>query len=110
MSAFHILVDCLPWLGFVGFGVYFLLTAAVPSWREKDWKRWAFYGYHYFNQIPPLNPNSWLLQPGFAKLRKPMARGDFDEKSAILLYWVFAALFLLIGIGGLVLIVYRSIP
>jgi hypothetical protein len=109
MSAFHILIECLPWLGFVGFGIYFLLTAGVPAWREKNWEHRAFSGHRYFNQNSPLNPNAWLLQPGFAKPRKPMAHGDFDEKSAVLLYWALAALFLLLGIGGLVLIVYRSI-
>jgi len=105
MTAFYVMVECLPWLALVGLGLYFLLTALVPSWRDKNWKHWAFYGYGNFNQ----NPNSWLVQLGFAKPPKPVAQGDFDEKSAVLLYWVLAALFLLMGTGGLVLIVYRSI-
>jgi len=91
MSTFHVFIECLPWLGFVGFGLYFLLT-------DK-----------YVNRNASFNPNSWLVQLGFAKPPKPVAQGDFDEKSAVLLYWVLAALFLLMGTGGLVLIVYRSI-
>jgi hypothetical protein len=109
MSAYHILIDCLPWLGFLGFGLCFLLTALFPSCREKNWEHWAFNGYRHFNQSPPSNPNLWPFQLGFALPRKPITQRDFDEKSAVLLYWALAALFLLIGIGGLVLIVYRSI-
>jgi hypothetical protein len=109
MSTFHIFIECLLWLGFVGLGLYFLLTALVPAWREKGWNHWAFSGYRYFNQNPPLDQNSWLVELGFAKPPKPIAEGDFDEGSAVLLYWTLAALFLLIGIGGLVLVVYRSI-
>lgn len=109
MKTFQVLLECLPWLAIVGFGFYFLLTALFPSSHEKEGKHWAFSGYRFFNQNPPLNPNSWLAQLGFAGPPKPFAQGDFDEKSAVLLYWVLAALFLLMGIGGLVLIVYRSI-
>ena len=101
------MIDCLPWLALIGFGLNFLLTALVPSWRENGWNRSAFYGWNYFNH-PPLGPNPWL-QLGFAKRPKPIDQRDFDEKSALLLYWVLAALFLVIGIGGLVLIVHRNI-
>ena len=41
--------------------------------------------------------------------RRPTAGSGFDEKSAIFVYYVFAATFLLLGIGGLALIVYRTI-
>jgi hypothetical protein len=107
VSTFDVLVKCLPCLAFVGLGLYFLLTALVPSGREKDWRHWKFYGLGESNR--PTNPNSWLVQLGFVKLRKPVAEGDFDEKSAVLLYYVFAALFLFIGIGGLILITYLSV-
>jgi len=91
MSTFHVFIECLPWLGFVGFGLYFLLT-------DK-----------YVNRNASFNPNSWLRQLGFAKPRKLIAEGDFDEKSALLLYYALATFFLFIGIGGLILILYRSI-
>jgi hypothetical protein len=108
MSTFRVLIECLPFLAFVGFGIYFLLTALVPSWREQNWKHWASYN-EYVDPNSSLNPSSWLRQLGFAKPRKPIAEGECDEKSALLLYYVLAALFLFIGIGGLILIVYRSI-
>jgi hypothetical protein len=49
------------------------------------------------------------VQLGFAKPTKPIAEGDFDEKTGVLFYSVVGAFFLIIGLGGLVLIVYSSI-
>ena len=108
MSTFRVLMECLPFLAFVGFGLYFLLTALVPSWREQNWKHWASYD-KYVDPNASLDLNSWLRQLGFAKPLKPVTQGDFDEKSALLLYWVLAAVFLSMGIGGLILIVYLSV-
>src|SRR5438270_5907377 len=108
MSTFRILIECLPFLAFVGYGVYCLLTALLPSWREQNWKHWASYD-EYVDPDSSLNINPWVRQLGFAKLRKPIAEGDLEEKSAVSLYYLLAALFLLIGIGGLILIVHLSI-
>ena len=108
MSTFQVLIECLPFLALVGCGVYFLLTALVPSWRQQNWKRWAIDD-EYVDPDSSLKINSWLRQLGFAKPRERIAEGDLDDKSALSLYYVLAALFLFIGIGGLVLIVYRSI-
>jgi len=49
------------------------------------------------------------MQLGFAKPAKPIAEGDFDEKSGVLFYSAIGVLFLIIGIGGIVVIVYRTI-
>jgi len=95
------MIECVPCLAFVGFGLNCLLTALVPSWREKNWRPWQHFGFG--------NPNAWLVQPGFARPRKPKAERDFDEKSAVLLYYLLAAFFLLFGISGLVAIVYHSV-
>ena len=104
MNTFSVLLECVPFLGFVGFGLYFLLTALVPAWRERGWTHWKLFG-----TDEPVRENSWLVQLGFAKPTKPIAEGDFNEKSAILLYGILAALFISIGMGGLFVIVYRSI-
>lgn len=109
MSTFEVLIECLPFLVFVGFGLYFLLTALFPSWREKNWKHWQFYGIRYGNITQRTYLNSLLEGPGFTKRRKPIAEGDFDDNSALLLYYVLGAIFLVLGIGGLALIVYRNI-
>jgi len=110
MNTFSVLFECLPLFAFVGFGLYFLLTAMVPTWREKGWKHWKAYGWNPpMISNRPMNANSWLVQLGFAKPTKPIAEGDFDEKSALLFYYALGTVFLIIGIGGLALIVCRSI-
>lgn len=101
------MLECLPWLGFVGAGLYCLLTALVPAWRDQNWNRLRFHGFAHFNHAS--NPNPWLVQLGLDWQRKPAFKADFDEKSAVFVYYALAAFFLLIGIGGLILIVYRSI-
>jgi hypothetical protein len=88
----------------VGFGLYFLLTGLVPAWREKGWTHWKVYG-----TDNPLDSNSLSVKLGFAKPTKPIAEGDFDEKSGALFYSVIGTFFLIIGLGGLVFIVYLSI-
>jgi len=109
MSTFEVLIECLPFLAFVGFGLYLLLTALFPSWREKNWKHWKFYGIQYGNFTQSTYLNSLLQGLGFAKQRKPVSEGDFDDKTALLLYYILGAIFLILGIGGLALIVYHNI-
>jgi hypothetical protein len=110
MNTFIVLFECLPCFGFVGFGLYFLLTAMVPSWREKGWNHWKLYGSNRpMVSNRPMSANSWLVQLGFAKPIKPIAEGEFDEKSAWLFYCALGTVFLIIGIGGVALIVYRNI-
>jgi hypothetical protein len=104
VNTFSVLFKCLPCFGFVGFGLNLLLTALVPSWREKGWTHWKFY-----NTDEPRRPNSWLVQLGFAKPTKPIAEGNFSEKSAVLFYCGLGVLFLVIGLGGLAIIVYQNI-
>ena len=109
MNTFSVLFACLPCFGFVGFGLYLFLTAFVPSWREKGWNHWKLFNHQQASSYQSTNPNSWLVQLGFAKVRKPIAEGDFDEKSAVLLYCILGTLCLIIGVSGIVLIVYRNI-
>jgi hypothetical protein len=71
-------IECLPFLAFVGYGVYCLLTALVPSWREQNWKHWASYD-EYVDPDSSVNINPWLRQLGFVKSRKPIAEGDLEE-------------------------------
>ncbi|HEX9255664.1 MAG TPA: hypothetical protein VF938_08955 [Candidatus Angelobacter sp.] len=100
MTTFDVLWKCLPCFVLVGMGLYFLLTALVPSWREEGWKHWKIYSGSYNS------PNSWLVSLGFAKASKPIKEGD--EKTAIRLYCVFGSLLMLIGIGAIVWIAYLS--
>src|SRR5262249_54173034 len=99
---FDVLWKCLPFFFFTGIGLYCLLTAMVPSWREKNWRHWTIY--QPGNGL--INPNWWLVQMGFSK---PSGEGDFNERTALLVYYGFAAVFSFIGIGGIILTVYRSI-
>jgi hypothetical protein len=102
------MLSCLPYLAFVGFGLNFLLSAVSPSWRGKDQQQWKLY--NLVNFLPAFL-ESFLGQIGFSRsgfIRPtPIARID-SEKSAIALYFVFAATFLFLGIGGLVMVVYNS--
>ena len=104
MNTFSVLFKCLPFFAFVGFGLNSLLIALVPSWREKGWTHWRFY-----DAENPHTESSWLVQLGFAKPTKPIAEGDFGEKTGVLFYSVLGIFLLIIGLGGLVYIVYQSI-
>jgi hypothetical protein len=101
---------CLPYLAFVGFGLHCLLTALIPSSSKKDWRHWKLYV--LVNFLPGFF-DSFLERFGFVSFGLTRHRltpvADFNEKAAISLYYVFATTFLLLGIGGLALIVYRSI-
>jgi hypothetical protein len=80
-----------------------MLLALLPSWREKNQRYWRFQGWG-------LNPpNSWLTQLGFGKFRTPFDEGNFDERFMVFLYYTFAALFLSVGISGLILTIYRMV-
>ena len=110
MSNLRVLLDCLPYLAFVGFGLNFLLAASISSWRGNDRKHWTLYNFVVFL---PTAFDAFLGQLGFINSglvkRKPIPESNLDEKSAIRIYYVFAATFLFLGIGGLILIVHRSI-
>ena len=100
----------LPYLAYVGVGLHFLLTASVPSWRGNDPRRWTLYNFVIF--VPTVF-DSFLaqfgsIQHGLTK-RRSTADPTLDEKSAVRIYYVFAAAFLVLGVGGLVLILSRSI-
>jgi hypothetical protein len=101
---------CLPYLAFVGFGLNFLLTASVRSWRGNDREHWTLY--NFVISLPTVF-DSFLGQLGFIRpgliKHKPTADSNFDEKSAIRIYYAFAATFLFLGVVGLVLILSRSI-
>jgi hypothetical protein len=101
---------CLPYLAFVGFGLNFLLTASVRSWRGKYREHWTLY--NFVISLPPVF-DSFLGQVGFIRpgliKHKPTADSNFDEKSAIRIYYVFAATFLFLGVVGLVSILSRNI-
>jgi len=104
------LLMCLAYLAFMGFGLNFLLTALFPSSRKKDWRHRKLY--RIVNFLPGVL-DSFLEQFGFVNFgivkRRPNTGDLFDEKSAVTLYYIFAATFLLLGIGGLALIVLRSV-
>lgn len=110
MNNFSTVLMCLAYLAFVGFGLNFLLTALFPSSRNNDWRRRKLYS--LVNFLPGVF-DSFLEQFGFVKLgivkRRPNTGDLFDEKSAVTLYYIFAATFLLLGIGGLALMVLRSV-
>ncbi|MFI5104764.1 MAG: hypothetical protein ACHP79_07565 [Terriglobales bacterium] len=52
---------------------------------------------------------SWLVQLGFMQPPKPFAEGDFKVGTAVWLYSLLGAIFIAIGVGGIVLIVRASI-
>jgi len=101
VTIFIVLWKLAPSAFFVAIGVYCLLLALLPSFREKNWRYGRFQGWG-------LNPpNSWLTHVGFGKFRTPFDEGNFDERSMVFLYYTFAALFLSVGISGLILTIYR---
>src|SRR5262249_51317779 len=106
MGTFHIMLECGPWLAFVGFGLSFLLTALVPPSRDRNWNLWNLY---LLGDFQPTFLAPFFEQLRFIK-RKPIAEEYLDEESAVRLTYIVAAIFLFSGIGGLVLIVHRSIP
>ena len=101
---------CLPYLAFVGFGLNFLLTASVPSWRGKDRGHWTLYNFVVSLQtvLDSFLGQLGFIRPGLIKHR-PIDDSNLDEKSAIRIYYVFAATFLFLGVGGLMLILSQSI-
>jgi hypothetical protein len=106
----HAILMYLPYLAFIGFGLNFLLAASVRSWRGNEREHWTLY--NFVISLPTVF-DSFLGQVGFIRpgliKHKPTSDSNLDEKSAIRIYYVFAATFLFLGVLGLVLILSRSI-
>ena len=95
MSTAGILFKCLPFFGFAGIGIYMLCVSFFPSWRQPDWRRWKFYA-----GCDDPNPNSWSRKLGFTKPAKPLAEGDWPEKTAHRFYlWVGLGMVLIAFLG-----------
>ena len=109
MSTFRIMLMCLLYLAFVGLGLNCLLTALSSRWRGEKREQWRLY--NFINFFPHFLDSFFgrlgIVRSGFIRPR-PFARIDFDEKSAKAVYYVFAATFLILGIGGLVMLVYSK--
>jgi hypothetical protein len=101
VTTFHILWRCLPFFGFVGYGLYFLLAALIPSWREPGWRHWKIYAGED-------NSRSLLVQLGFQKVNKPIKEGDFSERTAVRLFFFLGSLLMLLGAAGIVWFAYLS--
>jgi hypothetical protein len=101
VTSFGVLIKCVPFFVFVMMGLNVLLSALVPSWREKGWTHWKFYDDERGD-----NSGSWLVALGFAKVRKPVAERDFSEKTALWLHSCLGALLVLIGTVGIIWIAY----
>jgi hypothetical protein len=106
VTTFRVLVECAPGLAFAGFGLHFLLTALVPSWREKGWRHWRYFG--PANPGSSYNDNSWLVQLGFVRRLMPDAEGDWDVDTAVRIYLALGVLFSLIGIAEIIIAVQRA--
>jgi hypothetical protein len=106
VTTFRVLAECVPGFAFAGFGLHFLLTALVPSWRGKEWRHWKYFG--PANADFPYNDNSWLVQLGFVKLPKPDKEGDWDVDTAVRIYLALGVLFSLIGIAEIIIVVQRT--
>jgi hypothetical protein len=92
-------VEVLPFFVFIGFGLYFLLTALVPSWREPGWRHWKIFAGED-------NSRSLLVQLGFQKINKPVKEGDFSKKTAVWLFIIFGSVLVFLGAAGVVWIAY----
>ena len=101
MTTFRVLLRCLPFFGFVGFGLYFLFTALIPSWREPGWKHWRAYAGED-------NSRSLFVQLGFEKINKPLKEGDLSEKTAVRLFIVVGVLLVLLGAAGIMWFAYLN--
>jgi hypothetical protein len=71
---------------------------AFSFWREPGWNHWKVYN-------TDTNPNSWLVQLGFAKAPKVVKEGDYSLHKAILIGIVL----ILSGIAGIIWIVHTSL-
>ena len=94
MTGLKVVFACTPFLVFAGIGLYIVGTGLFPSWREKGWRHWKVYAGDDDDQ------SVWVAL-GWAKPAKPVAEGDYDEKTAARVY-IFLGLFLLsIGLAGI---------
>jgi len=82
-------------------GLYLLLTALVPSWRDPGWRHWKVYSGED-------NSRSLFVQLGFEKANKPIKEGDFSAKTAVRIYFVLGSLLMLLGAAGIVWLAYLS--
>jgi hypothetical protein len=98
-----VLLKCVPLLGIFGVGLYLLLTAIIPSWREPGWRHYRFYG----TRRPNLK-GDWLVDMGLVKPTKPIAEGDMDVSTAVRFYFILGLTLLAGGVLGLVRIVLSS--
>lgn len=101
MTTFQILLRCLPFFLFVGYGVYWLLTALFPSWREPGWRHWKVYA-------GSDNSRSVMVQLGFVKANKPIAEGNYSEKTAVRIFMAMGLFFVLVGVAGIIWFAYLS--
>jgi len=99
VTTFGILWKCLPCFLFVGYGVYLLLVALVPSWRESGWNHWKVYD-------KDTNPNSWLVALGFVKAPRVIKEGDYSPRVAALRYLFIGMALILMGILGIIWLAY----
>jgi hypothetical protein len=102
VTTFDILWKCLPFFALIGFGLYLLLTALVPSWREPGWRHWKIF-------VGRDNSRSLFVQLGFEKANKPVEEGDFSEKTAVRLFTIVGFVFVLLGAAGIVWIAYLNL-
>jgi hypothetical protein len=98
------MLKCVLFFAAVGIGLHILLTGLLPSWRDKDWKRWKVY-----DTDEPVREDSWSVALGWAKPTKPVAEGEFEPKTAIRLYCGLGTFLILIGLAGIVWIVLSQI-
>lgn len=75
MKTFEILLKCLPGFLSVGGGLYYVLAALFPFWRELGWNNWKIYD-------TDTNPNSWFVALGFEKAPKVVKEGDFSPRKS----------------------------
>ena len=101
MTTFGILWKCLPFFVFIGYGLYLLLTALVPSWREPGWTHWKIF-------VGEDNSRSLLVQLGFQKANKPVREGDFSERTARWLFAMLGSVLMLLGAAGIGWIAYLN--
>jgi hypothetical protein len=98
VKTFEILLKCLPGFLSVGGGLYYVLAALFPFWREPGWNHWKVYD-------TDTNPNSWLVALGFEKAPKVVKEGDFSPRKATLI----GAVLILSGSAGIIWVVHSSL-
>ena len=106
MTTASVLFQCLPGLFFLGFGIDFLLTAFVPSWRRKSWRHWKYLGFE--NRGGFYGENFMLQALGLFQSPRPDREGDWDVKTAVRLYLGMGICFSLMGLSLIIPVVRAS--